>query len=270
MVPACKSLDTLSIMAPTLADARKVWYIIDRHDTLDPYAKPLQSLSLWHQDFRGSRDGGFTFGVPPSSILETCSPQYQALFANTIETLRSIRGRLVDIDYAPFTAASDLLYDASLVHERIASIGHEFLLKNINSLHPTTKALFQAALDSKLEAWHVFRDQALQAEYTRSAQHTFDTLEGGVDVLVVPSAPCHPTIKEMEAEPLALNAKVGTFTHAGNVVDLCGVSVNAGWAEEGTARLPFGVTFLGGSGFDGKVLNIAAIFEGAVKGSSKS
>jgi len=270
MVPACKSLDTLSIMAPTLADARRVWYIIDRHDPLDPYAKPPQSLSLWHQDFRWLRDGGFTFGIPPASILETCSPQYQALFAKAIETLRSVGGRLAEIDYTPFTAASDLLYDASLVHERIASIGHEFLLKNIDSLHPTTKALFRAALDSKLEPWHVFRDQALQASYTRAAQNTFNTLEGGVDVLVVPCAPCHPTIKEMEAEPLALNAKVGTFTHAGNVVDLCGVSVNAGWVEEGAVRLPFGITFLGGSGFDGKVLNVAAVFEGAVRGVSKS
>lgn len=270
MVPACKSLDTLSIMAPNLADARKVWYIIDRYDALDPYSKTPQSLSLWHQDFRGPRDGGFTFGIPPPSILEICSPEYQALFASTIQTLRSIGGRLVDIDYTPFSLASDLLYDASLVHERIASIGHTFLLENLDTLHPTTKELFQAALDSELEAWHVFRDQALQAEYTRSAQRTFDTLEGGVDVLVVPSAPCHPTIKEMEAEPLKLNAKVGTFTHAGNVVDLCGVSVNAGWVEGGEGRLPFGVTFLGGSGFDGKVLDIASIFEEAVKGAIKS
>lgn len=136
----------------------------------------------------------------------------------------------------------------------------------MDKLHPTTKTLFQAALDSKLEAWQVFRDQALQAEYTRQAQRTFNTLEGGVDVLVVPSTPCHPTIKEMEAEPLKLNAKVGTFTHAGNVVDLCGVSVPAGFVD-GATKLPFGVTFLGGSGMDGKVLDIAAVFEDLMKGS---
>jgi Asp-tRNA(Asn)/Glu-tRNA(Gln) amidotransferase A subunit family amidase len=98
------------------------------------------------------------------------------------------------------------------------------------------------------------------------AQKVFNTLEGGIDVLLVPSTPCHPSISEMEAEPLALNAKMGMFTHAGNVVDLCGVSVNAGWVEkEGEKKLPFGVTFLGGSGMDGKVLDIATIFEAAVK-----
>jgi allophanate hydrolase len=268
MVPACKSLDTLSIMAPTLADAKKVWYIIDKYDPLDAYAKPPLSLSLWKQDFRGPKEGGFTFAIPPPDVLAVCSLEYQTLFAQSVQKLRSCGGRLVELDYSPFAKASDLLYDASLVHERIACIGHDFLLNNMDSLHTTTKALFQAALDSKLEAWQVFRDQALQAEYTRQVQRMFDTLEGGIDVLLVPSTPCHPTIKEMEEQPLKLNAKVGTFTHAGNVVDLCGVSVNAGFVEGGT-KLPFGVTFLGGSAMDGKVLGIAEVFEESVKGETK-
>jgi allophanate hydrolase len=261
MVPACKSLDTLSIMAPTLSEARKVWYVVDSHDPLDPYAKSSSSLSLWKSDFRGPKDGGFTFAIPPPSALSTCSEEYQSLFATSVEKLRSCGGRLVDIDYTPFSLASELLYNASLVQERIASIGYDFLDANLDSLHPTTKSLFASALESDLKPWQVFHDQALQAQYTMQAQRAFDTLEGGIDVLLVPSTPCHPTITEMEAEPLALNAKMGTFTHAGNVVDLCGVSVNAGWTEK---KLPFGVTFLGGSGYDGRILDIAAVFEEAV------
>jgi allophanate hydrolase len=266
VVPACQSLDTLSIMAPSLTDARKVWYIIDQHDPLDPYAKTPLSLSLWKQDFRGPEAGGFTFAVPPPSVLEVCDKEYQSLFQNSIQKLRSCGGRLVELDYSPFEKAADLLYNATLVHERIACIGHEFLLANLDNLHPTTKSLFQTALSSPLKPWDVFKDQALQATYTMQAQKVFNTLEGGIDVLLVPSTPCHPSISEMEAEPLALNAKMGMFTHAGNVVDLCGVSVNAGWVEkEGEKKLPFGVTFLGGSGMDGKVLDIATIFEAAVK-----
>lgn len=265
VVPACKSLDTLSIMAPTLVEARKVWLVIDQYDSLDPFAKKPLSLSLWKQEFRGYKEGGFTFGVPPSSMIQTCSKEYQELFEASIQKLRSCGGRLMEIDYTPFEKAADLLYDASLVHERIASIGHDFLISHLDSLHSTTKILFKAALSSPLKPWDVYHDQALQAEYTRQAQLTFDTLEGGVDVLLVPSTPCHPTIKEMEEEPLKLNAKVGTFTHAGNVVDLCGVSVNAGFVEKAGVKLPFGVIFLGGSGYDGKILDIAAVFEDAVK-----
>jgi allophanate hydrolase len=269
VVPACKSLDTLSIMAPTLAEARKVWFIIDQYDSLDPFAKKPLSLSLWKQEFRGYKEGGFTFGVPSPSVIQTCSKEYQELFEASVQKLRSCGGRLVNIDYTPFEKAADLLYDASLVHERIAGIGHDFLISHLSSLHPTTKALFEAALSSPLKPWNVYHDQALQVEYTRQAQLTFDTLEGGVDVLLVPSTPCHPTIKEMEEEPLQLNAKVGTFTHAGNVVDLCGVSVNAGFVQKDGVKLPFGVTFLGGSGYDGKILDIVAVFEDAVRSERK-
>lgn len=270
VVPACKSLDTLSIMAPNLTDARKVWYILDKHDSLDPFAKTLDSLNLWKSDFRGPKAGGFTFAVPPPDVLEVCSKEYQELFQESVQKLRSCGGRLLEVDYSPFSKASDLLYDATLVHERIACIGYDFLIKNIDTLHPTTKALFQAALGADLKPWNVFHDQALQKEYTMQAQLIFNTLEKGIDVLLVPSAPCHPTIKEMEEEPLKLNAKVGTFTHAGNVVDLCGVSVNAGWVEGNGKKLPFGVTFLGGSGYDGRVLDIASVFEEAVRGEAKS
>jgi allophanate hydrolase len=270
LVPACKSLDTITIMAPDLQDAREVWYILDEHDPLDPYAKLPSSLVTWNVDFRGPKEGGFTFGIPPLSVLETCSKAYQELFQATVEKLRSCGGRLVDIDYTPFTKAGELLYDASLVHERLASMGHEFFVKNIDTLHPTIKSIFQSALSSDIKAWQVFHDQAAQTRYTMQAHQIFNALEGGIDTLVVPSVPFHPTIKEMLDNPLSLNSKLGTFTHAGNVVDLCGVSVNAGWMEkEEGVKLPFGVTFLGGTGYDGKVLDIAAVFMDFVKESCR-
>ncbi|RDW64138.1 hypothetical protein BP5796_10640 [Coleophoma crateriformis] len=259
VVPACRSLDTISIMAPNLSDARKVWYILDQYDKLDPSSKIPSSLSSWKSDFRGPKDGGFTFGIPSPAVLSICSKPFQELFATSVQKLQSCGGRLVEIDYEPFAKASDLLYGASLVHERIACIGHDFLVKNMESLHPTIKALFRAAIDSNLEAWQVFADLSLVAQYTMEARQQFEKM----DVLFLPSVPYHPTIKEMEADPLALNSKLGTFTQCGNVVDLCGVSVNAAWVE-GELKLPFGVTFLGASGYDGRVLDIASVFEAAV------
>ncbi|KAJ5485659.1 Allophanate hydrolase [Penicillium diatomitis] len=266
LVPACKSLDTITIMAPTIQDARDVWYTMDQHDPSDPYAKVPSSLSTWKVDFRGPKEGGFTFGIPPLSLLQTCSDEYQKLFAAAVERLQSCGGKLIDVDYSPFAKAGDLLYDGSLVHERLASMGHEFFVKNLETLHPTTKSIFESALSSNVQAWQVFQDQAAQIQYTMQARKIFDTLEGGIDVLVVPSVPCHPTIQEMLDDPLALNSKLGTFTHAGNVVDLCGVSVRAGWVDKGEGlKLPFGITFLGGSGYDGKILDLAAVFEDSVR-----
>lgn len=260
-VRANQSLDTIGVLAPSITDARQVWYVLDRHDSLDPYAKPPASLPTWAVDFRGPKEGGFTFGIPPQSLLQLCSREYQALFKKAVDTLQSIGGTLVDIDYTPFATAGDLIYSASLIHERLASIGYEFLSKNIDLLHPTTQLVFRKVLSSDLKGWEVYRDQVIQLECIAKGRQIFNKLKGGIDVLVVPTVPWHPTIQEIQDSPIIPNSKLGIFTHPGNVIDLCGVNVNAGWAEDGGVRLPFGITFQGGSGYDGKVLDIAAVFE---------
>lgn len=85
--------------------------------------------------------------------------------------------------------------------------------------------------------------------------------------LVVPTAPTHPTISSVLADPIKLNSLLGTFTHMGNVLDLCGVATPAGTYEvseiggEGNGRLPFSVTFLGAGGTDAEVLSLAGRFE---------
>lgn len=273
LVPAIRTLDTISVMAPTVSEARKVWRIIAVPDPLDDFSKLPHVLPTWKVDFRGLSDGGFTFAVPPISSLTICSPEYQDLFARAIQAIQTCGGRLVHhIDFTIFERAGNLLYDASLLYERMTCIGEEFLKDNINDLHPVIRKLFLRAIVKPPSAWDVFRDQALQVELTRKAQLAFDTLRGegaessGVDVLIVPTTTRHPTIQEMENDPLALNAQLGTFTHCGNVVDLTGVSVPAGRYVDGKtgAELPFGVTVLGGSGRDAKVLDVVAVIEKAV------
>ncbi|SMY27504.1 unnamed protein product [Zymoseptoria tritici ST99CH_1A5] len=262
LVPACASLDCITVLSRTVEESRKVWLVLDKgQDPADPHAKTQHSLALWHADFRGVKTGGFTFGVPPPAALEKCTQVYRALFAAAVERLKRAGGSAKEIPWTPFEGATNLLYDASLVHERIACIGHEFLTENLDSLHPVTKTLYSTALNSTLKPWDVFRDLQLRAEFTRDAAAVFrDT----IDVLLVPTTTSHPTVQEMEADPLALNAKLGYFTHFGNVLDLCGVALPAGEYESGDGegeRLPFGVTILGAAGMDGKVFDIAREFE---------
>lgn len=277
LVPAIRTLDTITVMAPSVSEARRVWRVIAKPDPLDIFSKLLHTLPTWHVDFRGLRDGGFTFAVPPISSLTICSPEYQDLFAQAVGAIQSCGGRLVhDVDFSIFERAGDLLYDASLLYERMTSIGEDFLKDNINDLHPVIRQLFLRAIINPPSAWDVFRDQALQVELTRKAQLAFDTLRGaeeepagtGVDVLVVPTTTRHPTIQEMLRDPLALNSQLGTFTHCGNVLDLTGVSVPAGrYADEKTGvELPFGIVVLSGSGHDAKALDVAAVIEKAVGG----
>lgn len=290
LVPACPSLDTISIMAQNLDDARAVWLTVAHYDELDPYAKPPAAMPSWAVDCRGARAHGCRFAVPPAALLDAvCTPAFRDLFARAVDTLlQSGAATLVEVDYTPFQTAADLLYDGTLVYSRVAALGHAFLRHNFSALHPTTQAVFgpllglsptaasaaassEAAVIPARDAapWMVFRDQDRQAECTRQVRALFDPLApDSIDFLLVPTAPCHPTIEQMKADPVALNSRLGIFTHAANVVDLCAVSVNAGSlidngivdGKKTELELPFGVTLLGGAGFEATILEWAGIF----------
>lgn len=265
LVPACKTLDGITVMARTVPEARAVWQVIAQYDRDDPYSKPPHTLPTWAIDFRGVQRGGFTFAIPPATSLEVCTPAYQALFSQAVGMLEKCGGALREIDYAIFERAGELLYNGALLCERITCIGQDFLESNMDRLHPVIRHLFSQAFAKAPSAYDVFRDQALQVELTRLAQQTLDTLNGGVDVLIVPTTVCHPTTDEMYADPIALNSRLGTFTHYANVVDLCGINVPAGtYTDEHGTLLPFGITILGGSGFDAKILDVAAVFQASM------
>jgi allophanate hydrolase len=259
LVPACRSLDTISILAPTVDSARAVWLVADEGpDMDDPFAKVQQSLPLWHVDFRGLQEAGFSFGVPPESALSACTPTYRSQFKAAVERMCHAGGRPIEVDWAAFEGGNGLLYDGALMNERIQCAGVDFLEDYGPSLHATTLKLFQAALARNSKPWDVYRDQHLQAIYTRQAAVAFQKM----DVLLVPTTTCHPTVAEMETEPIALNARLGEYTHFANVLDLCGVAVNASYYEETTAKpLPFGITLIGALGTDAKVFDIARVFE---------
>ncbi|KAE9980846.1 hypothetical protein EG328_011982 [Venturia inaequalis] len=265
VVPACRSLDTLSIFAHTTNDARAIWQIADCYDPEDSYAKLPSTLPLLASEYRGVKGAGFTFAIPPTSALKACSEAFQKLFASSIATVTKTGGRLQPLseeEYAPFKAASDLLYTGSLVYERIASIGPAFIDSNLTALHPTTRALFTSVSQRPPKPWQIFEDQMKQATYTRQVQQLFAKK---IDVLLLPTVPFHPTLEQMEKDPIGLNAQMGVFTHFANVLDLCAVSLNAGFYEGvgGEGMMPFGVQLVCGSGLDGKVFDIAKVVEGA-------
>lgn len=265
IVPAVRSMDCTTIIAPDISSTREVWLSTAVYDEADDWAKLPRQLTAWSVDSQGPKAAGFTFAVPPASALEVCSADYQRLFQDTVGTLTSVGGRLVEVDYGIFQAASDLLYAPPILYERVECIGADFLSQNMDKLHPVIRTLFKTAVDSPPSASDVFRDLGKVVKLTAEAQRILDAQNGGIDVLVVPSTTMHPTVAAMQADPIGLNFKLGTFTHFANIVDLCGVNVPAGRYRQGDVTLPFGVTLLGGSGYDARVLDIAAVLESARK-----
>lgn len=260
IVPACKSLDTVSVFATCVSDARSVWQIMDTHDPQDAYAKPISTLPVKAVDYRGVESAGFSFTIPPPEVLKVCSSSYRSMFADTVRRLEDCGGRCVPLsvaDFEPFQSASDLLYSGTLVNERIACIGHDFITKNLDSLHSTTSSLFGAILNRDSQPWDLFTDQIAQKECTRKAEQLFEK----IDVMVLPAVPCHPTLQQMELDPINLNAKMGEFTHFANVLDLCAININAALYEGDDGSMPFGISLVGGMGMDGRVMDIAAYIE---------
>ncbi|KAJ6262733.1 hypothetical protein Dda_1289 [Drechslerella dactyloides] len=272
VTPACLSLDCCSFMTANIKDARIVWSLLEGYDSADRYAKAtppiLRSVDAHFKNFK--------FGIPPPEALSVCTFTFRQMFNDTVKRLQEIGGKLVPVDWAPFDNAGKILYDGTFVMERLASLPDDFMDKNRDALHPVIRELFEQVIARKSSAVDVFRDLHKQALCIRQMMDIFSP--AGISVLVVPTSPLHPTVERMLAEPISLNSTLGTFTHFGNVNDLCAVAVPAGTyplpgtdgAQNGTAEsvLPFGVTFLGGSRTDSEVLSIASRFEAHISHTS--
>jgi allophanate hydrolase len=98
----------------------------------------------------------------------------------------------------------------------------------------------------------VFRAQyrlaELKAEVSRLFQH--------MDVLVLPTIGTTFTVAEVLANPIATNTILGHYTHFGNLLDLCGLAVPAGFTSDGR---PASVMVLGPALSDDLVLAVGAL-----------
>jgi allophanate hydrolase len=212
ITPACLSLDCVAIIATNVADARTVWQLCEEFDPQDRYAKDALPLER-HVDSLGTQSRTFKFGVPPPEVLDTCTSTYRRMFNEAIQTLQSCGGVLTPIDWTPFHKGGDLLYDGTFVSERLASLPDDFLEKNRQHLHPVILELFEKVVARQSTAVQAYRELQAKALYTRQATLQFaSAAHAGVTTIVVPTAPEHPLISEMLADPIKLNAKMGSFT----------------------------------------------------------
>ena len=250
VVPACKFFDCIAIQALTVPDARKVWNLLNVPDPEEYVGR------LWRGEFKPahliySSNPEFRFIIPPAEQLSILTPEYKALFLEAVKLVKSIGGNLVEADYSPFADAGKLLYEGSFVAARVSGVGREWLDAHKDDLFPSTREIYMNA--TKFSAVDAFNDLDLLAHYSLAARREFEKF----DILLVPATTMHPTHAQIAADPIAINHKLGKFTHYGNLLDLCGITVPAGF----TNSLPFGVTILGGSMSDGLILEVARMFQ---------
>jgi allophanate hydrolase len=264
LVPACRSLDCISVFAADLAGAALVDEVLTAFDPEDDYSRrdPLnrsatppsegEHLSATRSTSPGEGGPesrrGFTFGVPkPDQRLFLGDDQSAVLYAAAIDRLTAAGGQPVEIDIAPLLDAAKLLYSGPWVAERTAAV-EDLLRDKPGAIHPTVRAIVQGGL--AVTGVDTFKGLYALEAHRRAAEPMWSA----VDVLLLPTAPTIYRLKEVLAEPIALNANLGLYTNFVNLLDMSALAVPAGFRENGTG---FGVTLIGPAFADRALLALA-------------
>ena len=244
VVPACRSLDCVTVLSSTVADAARVDEIAAGFDDGDPFSR--------HAPERGSTRVPDKFRVGVPDRLERLSDnQSERLFDAALQRVVAMGGMPVEIDMSPLSAAARLLYQGPWVAERTAAI-ETLLAANPAAIHPVVREIVEGGCRySALDAF--------KAEYElRALQRDAERLWKAVDVLLLPTAPTTYRITEMLADPVALNANLGLYTNFVNLLDMSAIAVPAGFRDN---RTGFGVTFIAPAWDDRKLLDVAQRYE---------
>ena len=243
MVPACRSLDTISIFTLTAEDGQRVLSVAADFDAADPFSRKAEPYGF---DF-GSAPR-FRFGVPRNADLEFFgNKEGERLFRDAIETLRRLGGESVEIDLQPFLETARLLYGGPWVAERYAAI-REFFDAKPEALFPVTREIVAAS--AKWLAADAYSALYRLKELKRIADQTW----GRVDCVLTPTTPRHYRISEVEADPIKLNSNLGYYTNFMNLLDYAATAVPVGFQSDG---LPWGVTLFAPAFQDVPLLRLA-------------
>lgn len=235
VVPACRSVETVSVFAATVDEALAVLRVIAGYDPADPYARPPPFSYLRRA------------ALPPRARVAAidpslCDPDVAEVYAGAVADLDAEA-----IDIAPFLAVGRLLYDGPWVAERTAAL-RDVVEREPDILHPVTRAILEGGLDRRtLDAFDAFHVVA-------AARQQAAELFARYDALLLPTAPGTPTLGELEADPIGANSRLGTYTTFVNLCDLAGIAVPCGFSPAG---LPVGATLLGPAWSEGRVAPIA-------------
>jgi allophanate hydrolase len=232
VVPAAQSVDCVSIFARTVGTAVRVLQASMGRDAADPFSRELAMRSR-------AFERHFRFGVPDK--LQFCGDALaEAAFADAVQRLRDLGGAPVTIDYEPLAQAAALLYESALVAERYAAIRSFFDAHESDVIEPVRAII---ATGKRYTAADLYEAQAKLQMFARQAAPMWN----GIDVLLVPTAPTHYTIAQMQADPVGLNRNLGAYTNFVNLLDYAALSVPSSLRPDG---LPFGITLIGPCGSD--------------------
>src|SRR4051812_20124530 len=242
VLPACQSLDCVSIFALTAPDALSVLDVVAGYDAEDPYSRRLE---LWP----GTCPRQFRFVVPQPLEFYGDTLSQQA-FEHAVSELEALGGQRANVGFSLFARAAELLYEGPWVAERMAAI-RTFYAEHAGEMHPVVKKIIGGA--AKYSATDLFQAATQLHTLRKAATNTWDQ----ADVMLVPTAPTAYTIEAVLAEPFDTNRRLGLYTNFVNLLDFAACAVPASIRSDG---LPFGITLIGPAGSDRMLADLAQRF----------
>jgi allophanate hydrolase len=254
VVPACRSLDCVSVFALTAADAAAVLEITAGFDGDDPLSRPSPI------ELRQAFQPRFRFGVPAARDLEFFGDhEAEALFVNAINRLEKAGGNAVEIRFAPFRDAGRLLYEGPWVAERLHAT-ERLLNENPEALLPITRTIIERG--RSYSAIDAFRAQYELAAFRREAESELRK----IDCLLLPTTGTIYEIAAVAADPVRLNSNLGLYTNFANLLDLAGLALPAGFRSNG---LPFGISLLAPAFADHALLDLGSRLAHRINGDTR-
>ena len=221
VIPACRSLDCVSVFSLTVDDAITALHVLAGADSADPYSRPRP----WRAP--GPMPDGVRLGVPfPGERLFFGDSASAAAYEAALAQLAGLGAKIVEIDIEPFYAAARLLYEGPWVAERFLTV-KALIASAPEAMHPVTRQILLAGAHGT--AAEAFSALYQIEELRRVSDHTFRS----VDALVLPTAPTIYKVDDVLADPIALNSRLGTYTNFVNLLDLCGLAVPASMGVTG-------------------------------------
>ena len=253
MLPACRTLDTISVFAGTVADADRAFRVMAGYDVKDAYSRALPVAAA-----PGTLPPGLRIGTPDGGSRHFGGDALsEAALDATLGDIASIaKGRaLATIDMTPMFNVAALLYTGPWVAERYQAI-RAFIETVPQHLHPTTLKIISAA--EGINAADTFAGIYKLADLRRVA----DAIWSQIDVLIVPTYPRPRSVADLEADPIGPNSELGTYTNFVNLLDLCALAVPGRSRSDG---FPSGVTLIAPRGRDGLLAAIGARIHSATQ-----
>src|SRR6202158_1577237 len=244
VVPACRTLDCVSVFSLTVDDAMTALTAMAAPDGADPYSRsrPLAKMSAFPANLRLGvpRDGQMIFFGDKAS---------EKAYGDALKRWSALGATLVGFDLEPFYETARLLYEGPWVAERYLVI-RNLLASSPDAIHPVTREIIIAG--ARLSAADTFaalyRLQALR----KTAERAF----AGIDALVLPTAPTVYSTAQVLANPIELNSRLGTYTNFVNLLDLCGLALPAAIRAD---DIPFGITLLAPAGPDAQLAGLGRV-----------